>query len=736
MRLIFSIMTLLFVVCVSICISNVCAADGDTTGNAAAPGRVLMFDITLPITPGVASSLRREIENALTSEDTVSERQTMMIFRMIVPPGQENFGRGSSFGGSYELADLISGSKMSRVRSVAFFPQSVQGHALLVGLACDEIYLAAQAQIGEAAVDETQLTPTIRQAYLEISARRSKVPEAVINKMLDPAAGLAQVETEKGTRWFEMKEIARLKEKETFVGEPVILKPAGHPGFFTADEARRIGLVTALADNMIVLSQLLQIVPEQIRVVRVTNSAGHAVRIDLNGPINMSRAGELQRSLTRAIEGDANGNKANFICLWIDSSGGDLASCLHIASFIAEDIDASNVRIVAYVPHQARSGAVLAALACDEVVVGPNVVLGGDGAIAYDSRQVQDAVETLSTSLAKKMLRHWSIPAAMIDPTLEVAEYTLKTQPNTRAFFSERELAAQPDPLLWIKGNVVTRPGRPLEISSGKQAVEFLVADKIAADFNEFRTLYHLENEPTLLAPGWADQLIRALASPAWASLLLFIGFLGIWKELHTPGLGIGAIVAILCFALFFWSRFLGGTAGWLEAILIIGGIVLLALEIFVIPGFGICGIMGSLLLIGGFVLASQTFIIPRNSYQYSQLINSGFVLVISGGGTAAILATTAHWLHEANMPKDNAMVSQSEKLADYEYLRGRSGRTLTPLVPSGLAMFDGKRIDVSSEGEMLDADTPVTVVDIRGYRVIVRKTGETTADYCAANKN
>jgi membrane-bound ClpP family serine protease len=97
-------------------------------------------------------------------------------------------------------------------------------------------------------------------------------------------------------------------------------------------------------------------------------------------------------------------------------------------------------------------------------------------------------------------------------------------------------------------------------------------------------------------------------------------------------------------------------------------------------------------------------------------------VLVISGSGTIAVLMATAHLLHEANKPKDAELINETEKLADYAHLLGRPGITTTPLVPSGLAMIDDELIDVSSEGDMLETGMSVRVVDVRGYRVIVRK--------------
>ena len=72
------------------------------------------------------------------------------------------------------------------------------------------------------------------------------------------------------------------------------------------------------------------------------------------------------------------------------------------------------------------------------------------------------------------------------------------------------------------------------------------------------------------MAPGWADNLIDLLTSPGITFILLAVGFLALYIELHTPGIGLGAFVAVVCFALFFWLHVLGGTAGWLEVTLFV----------------------------------------------------------------------------------------------------------------------------------------------------------------------
>ena len=120
------------------------------------------------------------------------------------------------------------------------------------------------------------------------------------------------------------------------------------------------------------------------------------------------------------------------------------------------------------------------------------------------------------------------------------------------------------------------------------------------------------------------------------AVLLLVIGFVGLYLEIHSPGVGVGAFVAVVCFVLFFWSRYLGGTAGWLEVLLFVVGVSCILLEIFVIPGFGIFGLGGGAMVLASIILASQTFVIPHDEYQFAQLRNS--LLVIAGTGIGILV--------------------------------------------------------------------------------------------------
>ncbi len=698
---------------------------------------VALLEIPLPITWSSVQTINRTLLKIRDELRTVGEGQgnrPTLVLSFQVPPNQDMLGRGSQFGACYGLAETVSSDEFRGIRTVAFFPQSVQGHAILLALACEELIVSDNCEFGNAGVDEKRITPAIRQAYRDIGRR---FPEKAVEKMLDPTVELWQAETDSGTVWTDRAGLGRLREEGKLLKEPdEPFLPAGVPGLWTAQEAREQGLADFLVeakDGFLGLAKALGIRPEQINFAKVYTEINRTVRIDLIGPITSAKTGEVERQIRKAIEGGgsllaaagqnvAEEPPADFICLWIDSPGGSLEASLSLAGFLANDIDPMRVRTVAYVPHQARSDAAIIALACQETVLGNGAILGGSGEAVFSEREIRSAIETISHSLARKSLRRWSLPAAMIDPDLQVYKMTRKSDPSIVEFFCEEELNQQGDRDDWIRGAPVTRLNTPF-LTVGREALGYSLADKIATDFGEFKLLYHLTNDPQLMTPGWADQLVRALANPYLSMILLVIGFGAFWAELKTPGIGAGAFVAICCFTLFFWSKYLGGTAGWLEVMLFLTGVLFVLLEIFVIPGFGLFGIGGGLAILGSLVLASQTFIIPRNSYQMEQFGNSLLVLVISLSGMSLIAFAFAHYLNEANKPRksEDLAVRESEKLADYAHLSGAQGVAGTRLVPAGKGLFGEESVDVVSEGELIEAGTPIVVVDVRGYRVIVR---------------
>ncbi len=712
----------------------------------------ILLDISLPITGKSSHAISRTLERAAqeirlaesrdganvekptldapetTAEDADGFRATpTVILQFKVAPDQEAFGRGSSFGACYELASLLIGEKFAGIRTVAYFPQSVKGHALLVALACSERIIAEGAEIGEATIDEEELSKTEREAYMEIARRRPSLPSAVVEKIFDPKVTLLQLETEKGLRLVTPDEVEELRKTETFADEPEPLLPAGSPGLFSAETARRINLANLIANDRVALARGLGFRPDDIKNAPIPGELGHAVRINIEGLITPDNTGAAIRGINTALEADAPGGKraagtsqVDFLCIYINSPGGDIESSLNLASYILENVDANQVRTVAYVPFQALSDAALIALACDEIVLGPEAKLGGDGAVEFSAQRLEDARKTLKGFLSKAALRSWSLPVGFIDRDIEVFEMTRPGRPPLVDYFCDEELAEQPDAELWKKGKTVKEKGKFLEIIGGK-GNQFFV-DRVAADFAEFKFLYGIENDPHLVEPSWADRVVRVLASPGMGALILMIVFFAVMIESNTPGLGIGAFVAVLGIVFFFWINFLGGTAGWLEVMLFLVGVLCICLEIFVLPGMGIFGLGGAAAIIISLVLASQTFIIPQNSYQLGQFRNSILVLAVSGVGVFILGGAISRAIHNANRPKDTETIKELEKLASYDHLVGEFGTASTPLVPAGKAVFGGEPIDVVSDGGLIEKGARIEVVEVIGYRVVVRE--------------
>jgi membrane-bound ClpP family serine protease len=463
--------------------------------------------------------------------------------------------------------------------------------------------------------------------------------------------------------------------------------------------------------------------------------------IDLSGPVTPSKVAQISTLI--ATEKDQR--QVNWIGLRIDSTGGELQDCLELADILASQ-DPTEVRTVAYVPVEASGGAALVALACDQLVLQPAAQIGGAGPeavaepeafvdanapadAALDKRALDDATLTVLKTFAKNAEHDWSLLAAMLDPTVDLYQYT-NTKTGEIRHMSAAEAREQENSDDWRKGAAIHDAGEPLRLSS-ERAQELELAWQVVDNFAEFKQLYGFTADPRIAEPNMALQLVEALASPALAVMLLVVGFLGIYLELHSPGFGIGGFVATVAFMLFFWSKFLHGTADWLEILLFAGGVFFVMIEIFVLPGFGIFGVGGAAMIILSLVLASQTFLLPHSEADLIELRNSLAVVVTSGVCIVALAIAMRNWLPQAPLfrtllltppaEEELAELEHRESLADYTHLIGQRGKATTSLLPAGKAVVAGVLLDVIADGDIVDAGQAIEVVSARGNRVVVR---------------
>ena len=589
--------------------------------------------------------------------------------------------------------------------------------------------MAPDARIGEAGLDEPAqeaINPTVLSGYQMIANRRRTIPGEVALGMLDKNVEVLKVETEVSPEFVLASELDAFRKTHTIQSQRVLSR-AGQLAQFTGREARELGFVKYLAPDRATLAKALSLPAAALEDDPSLWDDWRPIRIQLKGRINP----QLIVQVERLIEDQIRDQDVNFICLWIDSPGGSLSDSINLANFLA-DLDRGKVRTVAYVPAEARGDAALIAMACDQLAMGRDALLGGSGAEAFSADEIQLARETLRDSLGPKKSRSWSLMAALVDPQIRVFRFTNRHDARVE-YFSDAELEerqAQADPDVWNRGEEVTSPGRPLSLK-GEQAQDLGLARYSVSDFNAFKQAYGLENELVLAEPGWADYLIDALAAPPVAWLLLLIGGAALYAELQAPGIGVGGFVAGICFLLYFWSKHLDGTAGWLEILLFLAGVSCILLELFILPGTAIFGLGGGMLVIVSLVLASQTFVFPRNDYQFSQLRDSLLGLIGVGVGVVVFAMLMRRYLphsplfsHMMLEPPSGAELedlAHREALVDLGHLLGSRGLAATQLTPSGKARFENELVDVIADGEVISRGAEVVVVAVQGNRVVVR---------------
>jgi membrane-bound ClpP family serine protease len=492
-----------------------------------------------------------------------------------------------------------------------------------------------------------------------------------------------------------------------------------------------MGFILYLADNRRQVVEALDLPPEAVADDPSLAGGWHPARVDLTVPISADAVDAVEQMVHEQVN-----QGTNFICLWIDCPGGPVDQAMRLANYLAS-LDPGKVRTVAYIPEKALSDAAVVAFSCDQIVVCRRAQLGGPGEYEPNAAEIDDMQSIVAKEIAPRKGRSWSLAVALVDPRLTV--YRVRRRGETDylcdAELAERSAAERPGAARWEKEDEVTTPGKALRLS-GIQADEYRLASHVVENFEEFGRYFGLKPEDIRkVEPGWADALIKAMASPGVALLLLFIGAVGLWVELHHPGTGVGAFVAVVCFLLFFWSHYLGGTAGWLQATLFLAGTCCVLLEVFVLPGLGIFGLGGGAMILASIVLASQTFVVPRNEYQFDQLETSLLTVAGAAVGLVAFAVLVRHRLPRSRLfghimleppaGEEAEFIRQHEALADFRALLGARGTTTTLLMPAGKARFGDQVVDVIADGEMIDRGATVEIVEVRGARVLVKKVGQ-----------
>jgi membrane-bound serine protease (ClpP class) len=444
------------------------------------------------------------------------------------------------------------------------------------------------------------------------------------------------------------------------------------------------------------------------------STGGEVYIVTISQTIDLGLAPYLERVLDEAE--DAN---AAAVILEIDTPGGRLDAVLQMKDALL----GSSVRTIAFVNRTAFSAGALVAIASNEIYMTSGAVMGaatpidgGTGDTA--SEKVVSAVRSTFASTAEARGRDPLIAEAMVDESVEVPGLSPAGQLLT---------LTTTDALAWNYANGTAETREQLLAVTG------------------------LSGAPVVeTSMSFAERATRFITDPIVAGLLLTFGLLLIIGDFFVDGLGLMAIAGVILIAAFFWGHLVAGIAGWEDIALVAAGLLLIGIELFVVPGFGVPGILGLIALLGGVFLAMIGREIRSPDAIERALITVtavlvffvlGFIILLAllprrarfggtvlrstvTGGPDAGARPPVGWLRwfggVDNLPVEQAAVAP--RISGRDVLTGKTGRTVTPLRPSGSAEIDGERIDVVTEGEFIAQGEPVVVILDEGYRRVVRR--------------
>lgn len=481
-------------------------------------------------------------------------------------------------------------------------------------------------------------------------------------------------------------------------------------------------------------------IPSQIRPLPA--AIHHPVLIRFTGEIDYRRAAYLRGKLARA---QALG--ADLIVVEIDSPGGLKDESLDLAEQL-RDIDWAYT--IAYVPREAISGAALMTLGTDAIYADPNARLGDIGVIGFDPQlfafrlapaKVYSVLVRQARDLAESKGRPAALAEAMIDKDVLVYH---RVGPQGRSEFETRRVVPNraPEPRLDGGWELIPESGAERFLTlSGVRAKEFGLVQSLVNSREELDRQIGLTVPYRIFEYRGTDTLVFWLNTPWITALLIIVGLVALYTELASPGIGIGGLVAALCALLFFWSRFLGGTSGILEVLLFLAGVGFLLMEVFVIPGWGITGMLGLALMMLSAVMASQNFILPSTDREWNTLLTS---LVVLLGSTLVVLILAGYITRRlGSIPIFNRLVlagpAAETGALDIDKESAKPQPRIHPVVsvgdwgvaesvlrPAGRARFGRNIIDVVSDGSFIERGRQIRVIEIEGNRIVVTEIDST----------
>ena len=713
------------------------------TDAPAEPRSSSVIRVPLPITSATRQRIQRSLQDAATESAAGNTIETRPVVMLEFETDKIKTGAASDLTACFGLARFLTSPEMARIQTIAYIKADsnssknikgqLKGHAVLVAIACGEIVMEHGTAIGKAGSNKEPEESIVVNIYRDIASRRYTLPVEVVLSMLEKDRGLFRVTTPEKVIFANQQQLNEIENAQT---ETITLAPANERALLTSEKLAEFRLISHRVKSKSELARKLNLAPDQLNFDASHGGDWEPISIKIPEVLDQRTA----RWIIRAVKPAIARYDAVLLLLEIDDSIGDLEAGVDLARAIAK-FDAAKVRTAAIVKKSARSGAAFAALACDQILLQQSATLGGFEQAAAPGEPRPNSVAaahrssylTDAKSVAAQKGRDWSMFAAMIDAEIDIARYR-NAETGEARLLSAKEWESLDDADQW-------KIAAPVTTTNGIKADQLKllgVASNVIESPADIDSIFQLSERPRILTQTSSDRWIQSLASfltsPAVASLLIMGAFFFISTEISAPGLGAPGFLGTLCLVGFFWAQYFDGNAEWFEILLFVIGIAFILMEVFVIPGFGIFGIGGIIMVCISVVLAAQSFLVPLNVRDYEKLPNSLFPLVGAGFGILAAVLLLPRLIPDTPFLK-NVILAPPEKLelnlgnnsdsqatANLAHLMGQQGVAATKLMPSGRARFGDHICDVITQGQVVEKGEAVAVIEAVANRVVVKK--------------
>ena len=428
--------------------------------------------------------------------------------------------------------------------------------------------------------------------------------------------------------------------------------------------------------------------------------SGTVYRVPIQSTIDLGLPNYIERSIEEAVN-----DNADAIIFDLNTFGGRVDG----ATQIKDEILNSPILTVAFINKRAISAGALISLSCDKIYMTSGGIIGAATAVDMSgnkgSEKVISYMREEMASTAESNGKNSDIARGMVDEDLYF-DY----------LFIDGDSIYVDD----IEGR---KAGKLISLTTN-QAIKYSIADGSVETFKDLLKEINLENAKIVdFSINWTESLRRFLTDPTVSSLLMTLGFLGLLFEIQSPGWGIPGSIGILSLLLFFGSTIDTGLATGPELIVVGIGILLLLLEFFIIPGFGLLGISGLIVILGGLFM----LLIPENPLTNDYNSASWAFAISTIGGIISIflifrlLSKTKLW-EKLTLPTSQKSSEGYNTSIGLEGFVGKLGISTSDLRPSGWGEFDSKKLFVVTEGEFVDRKEKIEILSVDGNRILVRK--------------